>query len=113
MAAKLVGSEHELLLRLLAAGIMSIGIKGIDNYRPVHFDRFGLFVSIEEHTPTKTAQGRLTLLMQYGVRPEGDDLLRRQELFFVILPGQARDSQVERSATGRQQEDPAGQRPQQ
>jgi hypothetical protein len=83
-----------------------VRIKRVHHEGAIDFDRFGIVFAVEEDTSAETTHGRLSRLVQHGVRPERHDTVRRCEFFVFVLPGEPHLVEVQRRApTGSQSYD--------
>jgi hypothetical protein len=83
-----VRRKNVLLLGPLLRWIVVLGVKGVHNQGPIDFDRFGIIFAVEEDPASETAHGRLSRLVQNGVRPEGHNACRWDQFVVLVLPGE-------------------------
>lgn len=106
---QLVGGEDELLLRPLVGGVVDLGVKRVDDQRPVHLHRLLFIGAVEEHASAKPAHAGLAGLMHDRIGPERDNPLGRIGGLFLALPGKPR-VEVPRRTSGRHQQQQRQQR---
>jgi hypothetical protein len=99
MSLELIGGEHELLLRPLLRRVVMVGVKRIDDQGAIDFDGIPVIFPVEEDAPAKTTHGRVPRMVQYRVRPEGDQAGRQLMFVLFVLPRQPHLVQIQGCAS--------------